>query len=654
MSNFLDKMQVNTAITDNTKLDLSHQKISTTDFFELQPSMFYEMVPGSKISVDMESFARLNPMPVPTFGRASWIHRAFFIPYRLAFAAWNDFLADTVHVPSTMSSPSAIVSSVPTVSNDTLVKTFINNSYGVVDITDDDAVEAAMASSYMVFSVQYTAGSPVPPHDITYVTSGTSSYYNFTTKGRQAFKVLTDLGYKVVWSGNKQGDADFYDATYSALNLLCLAKLYTDWYWPTQYTNLASYDDLVSLTKKDNDCNTFILAENNVRTILRMCVYSQYSPDMFTAAWDRPNSPSSYTNSNFKLVNIDTVGSVYFSNSALLPGEPGYVSNNQGTSTVDDRIGAADAPFITPYIRTTSGSSSVMASSISEYLLHGLHAMTDYLKRNQLVGSKAGDRLLARYGKALPAEKINRSLYLGAHNQDIQIGDVMSTADSAGAALGAYAGKGISYGTGQFEFSTDEFGLFIIMSSLIPNVGYFQGIDPTVKRLGKLDFWTPEYDALAVSAVAADELYVPNVYSSSFVGLPEQVFGYLPTYYDYKIKLDSLSGNFLLNSINGINPGTSTQFNAANSWHLMRVFDSQDYTQASDIVHGAAFIDAKNDMSQYKRIFYDVNASAPDNFTCIHNFNVAVYAPMKSLFDVYEFEDKGKKITEDVNGVKMN
>ncbi len=650
MSNFLDKMQVNTAVTEHTKLDLSHQKITTTDFFELQPSMFYEMVPGSKIDIDMESFARLNPMPVPTFGRASWIHRAFFVPYRQAFAQWNDFLADTVHVPSTMSSASAITSSVPVVTNDTLVKTFINNSYGVVDITDDDAYEAAMASDYMVFSVRYTAGSPVPPHDITYVTSGMASYYDFTTKGRQAFKVLTDLGYKVVWSGNKQGDANFYDATYSALNLLCLSKLYTDWYWPTQYTNLASYDDLVSLTKRDNDCNTFILNETNVRTILKMCVYSQYSPDMFTAAWDRPNSPTSYTNSDFKLVNIDTASSVY-TTVASSYAENGYVTNNGQVASTDIRIGGADAPFITPYVRLTN---LYAATPISEYLLRGLKAMSDYFKRNQMVGSKAADRLLARYGKALPAEKIGRSLYLGAHRQDIQIGDVMSTADSAGASLGAYAGKGISYGNGKFEFETDEFGLFIIMSSLVPNVGYVQGIDPTVKRLGKLDYYCPEYDALAVSAVPSDTLYVPTVYDSSFAGLPEQVFGYLPSYYDYKVKLDSLSGNFLLNSINGINPSTASKFNAANSWHLMRMFDSQDFSQASDIVHSASFIDSKNDMSQYKRIFYDINASAPDNFTCIHNFNVSVYAPMKSLFDVYEFEDKGKKITEDVNGVKMN
>lgn len=32
MASYLDKTQINTAITDNTKLDLGHQHITTADF----------------------------------------------------------------------------------------------------------------------------------------------------------------------------------------------------------------------------------------------------------------------------------------------------------------------------------------------------------------------------------------------------------------------------------------------------------------------------------------------------------------------------------------------------------------------------------------------------------------------------------------------
>jgi hypothetical protein len=71
-------------------------------------------------------------------------------------------------------------------------------------------------------------------------------------------------------------------------------------------------------------------------------------------------------------------------------------------------------------------------------------------------------------------------------------------------------------------------------------------------------------------------------------------------------------------------------------------------------VHSPQFISGGADFSQYKRIFYNDEADAPDNFTIIHNFEIAEYAPMKALYDSYEFEDKGKKVTLETNGVKMN
>jgi hypothetical protein len=87
----------------------------------------------------------------------------------------------------------------------------------------------------------------------------------------------------------------------------------------------------------------------------------------------------------------------------------------------------------------------------------------------------------------------------------------------------------------------------------------------------------------------------------------------------------------------------------------MRTFDGSDFSGSwANVVHGPGFALGKSDWTQYKRIFYNVNPETPDNFTVIHNFEIAAYAPMKALYDTYEFEDKGKKVTLDVNGVKMN
>ncbi len=661
MANFMDKMQLNTAITDNTKLDLGHQMITTADFMQLQPVFTKEMVPGEKLDVNVESFARLNPLPVPTFGRSSMRLRSFFVPYRTVFRGWNDFITDSVHVPSTVSSVSAIISQVPQFTNSDLVHAFIDYSAGQADGSNQDLIEQYMVSDYMVWELT-SAGLNTVAWDIKTVDSTDVAvhYYVLTQKGRQCLKVLESLGYKIAWIEVKSGVTPQFNPSYSALPLLCMARVYADWYWPTQYTNIASYDDLMSYCNRDNDNNTFYMTKVQIYTILSAVAYVQYDSDYFTAQWDQPNQPAAGTYSNFKLVNIDSIGQVYSSSLFTISNQNG-VSNRSGnainTGDAVDRFGQMDAPFITSYLNTSNNNYTM--GGVSEYLLHSLHALTDYMKRHQLSGSKAADRYLSRFGKALTSEQLGRSVYLGASMQDIQIGDIMSTSDTAsgntGEQLGAYAGKGISYGNGHFDYQTNEFGMFITVCSIVPKVGYFQGIDRTIKHLSKLDFWTPEFDNLGVQATEADELYLPQDFHSDFNQINNTVFGYIPRYAEYKTKLDKVVGNFRLPSVNGANPNSPAEFNGANSWYLMRVFDNGDFPNgATDIVHDPAFISGRADFSQFKRIFYNTKGSAPDNFTVIHNFEIASYSPMKSLFDTYEFEDKGKKVTVDVNGVKMN
>lgn len=632
MASYLDKTQVNTALTDNTKLDLGHQHITTADFMQLNVATLMELVPGSKIDVKMESFARLNPLPVPTFGRASLRNRAFFVPFRTIFRGWNDFITDSVHVASngySAGQTGALLSRVPDVTMEDLCNAFV--TYTGSGATDGSA---------MVYQV---SGSS---YDLAWTSGGNTVYYNYTVKGRQALKVLESLGYKLDWQHPTK------DVKLSAMPLLALAKVFVDWYYPQQYSNRVEYDILLALCNMDVNAGPLSLTAAQVNTILSLCAYVQYDSDLFVSAWDTPNQPNAGNYSDFKLVNIDTAKTYTNTISSALIG---YVSNNSGTASASDRIGDADAPFITPYV--PSGS-TYAATPISEYLLHSLHALTDYMKRHQLAGSRAFDRYLARFGKALPAEKMNRSVYLGAAMQDIQIGDVMSTSDTVkeglGSQLGAFAGKGMSYGQGHFDFSTDEFGYFIILSSIVPATGYFQGIDPQVQRISKLQFFTPEFDSLGSQPVQACNLYIPQLPGIMVNGDPyTQVFGFVPRYADYKTPtcLDRLTGNFRLPSLNG-----GAFVNAGNSWHLMRTFNGYDDFQQDygNCHHTPQFINGGADFSQYKRMFYEDDADSPDNFTVIHNFEIAEYAPMKALYDSYEFEDKGKKVTLETNGVKMN
>lgn len=656
-ASYLDKSQVNTAITDNTKLDLGHQHITTADFMQLNVAMCTEMVPGSKIDVNMESFARLNPMPVPTFGRASMRNRAFFVPFRTIYRGWNDFITDSVHIASdgyTGAGAANLLNTVPTVSAGNLLGAF-TNSVG----------STAIDNALLYTDPTWPAAESV---DLVVNVGGTPTGYKFTVLGRQAIKILESLGYKLDVTGNRA-------EIFSAMPLLALAKVYCDWYWPQQYSNISSYDALLAMCNMDVSAGPQALTTTQIALILTVCSYVQYDSDYFVSAWDQPNQPNTGNYSDFKLVNIDTASRTFAvgssSSSTINNVESGYVTNNSGSgNATSDRIGYADAPFIVPSVLGAAGGGSAVSvpTPISQYLLHSLHALTDYMKRHQLAGSKAAERYLARFGKALPAEKLNRSMYLGSSMQDIQIGDVMSTADTqsvsddgftilGGNKIGAYAGKGLSYGNGHFTCNTDEFGYFIILSSIVPATGYFQGMDRMVMRTSKLDFFTPEFDSLGSQPITAAELYMPQFSTDMTSGSPySQVFGFTPRYADYKqaTTMNRLTGNFRLRSIQSLN--AAQRFNSADSWHLNRVFQGNlDFnTSYNNVVHDPDFISGKGDMSQYRRIFYYTNPDTPDNITIIHNFEIAEQFPGKALWDSYEFEDKGKKVTLETNGVKLN
>ena len=648
MDKFLDKVNVPTAVTNKTKMDLSSQRISTSDFMQLNVSKILEVVPGESVNINTETFARLNPLVVPTLGRASIKTSKFFVPFRIINKSFTDMLADTIHMQADGDyEDNYIPSGVPTISNANLVSIFTGATGTTVDSPGALIYPINGGSSYDVGVVTGYTGS-----------SALVDAYNFTEVGRQIYKLLLDCGYQIVFDLS-------YDDNYSFMPLLALMRIYADWYFPTQYVNVSIYQKMCALFNYDSYNGGLVLDMSALRGILKLMCYVQYDSSVFVSAWDQPNSPAvgTYT-SNYKLTNIDTISSVYGVTSAPtsngLYSEQGYVSNNSGNSNVNNRVGGANAPFIIPSVLGTSNGSPYMLNTpISEYLLHGLHALTDFLKRHELVGSRAYERLLSRYGVSTPAEKINRSVFLGSDTQAIQIGDVMATADTDGAELGKMAGKGISYGQSNLNFETDEFGYVIILTSIVPITGYYQGCDPMVLRTKRFDFYVPEMDALGVEPVMSKTLYVPSfVTSSGYTNLPTQIFGFLPRYYSYKAAShDTLSGNFRCASLNGTNPLYPDVYNGASSWHLMRTFDSIDYPDASSIVHTPDFMLGQNDYDQWKRVFYanpTDKATAPDNFTIIQNFDIVAYAPMKSLYDSYEFEDEGKKVTSDVSGVKVN
>ena len=606
---FPNKTNIPIAVDKVTEMEFTPTHVTTSNFMQFEVAYCSELVPKQKINnLAMRTFARLEPLAVPTFGLATIHKKAFFVPYRVIFPAWNDFINDVTHTFS-----DGVVSQVikvPSVYNSTIVKAFVENRSLTERVLRDD-----QASDLVV--AERSVG--------TQITTTVYMKYNFTNLGKRAFKMLNALGYKIDWS---LVNIDF---EHSLLPLFSVAKVYADWYYPNQYAQDNVISNIEKWFKYDvSDINFAGSFDSTafydfVQFIDKVC----YDNDYFTSAWDNPMSPNNGTYSQFIIKDVTKPYSQSVAANKITP----------------------DNPNGTPELRSDSNYAG--ASPITQFGLNALKALSDYLKRHQIAGARVIDRYLSRWGLTLPSDKLLRSLYIGGDHQEIQFGDVTATADTDGSPLGSYAGKGVSYGEGNWSFDCTEFGMLLVITSIVPKTSYYQGASRHTINLTKLDFYTPEFDNLGCQPLLTREVYMPldaqKIIQEGAVNIgintADQIFGYVPRYAHYKVAKDILGGDYILGSRNV----------GKDAWTLFRDLDNEfanvDYNR---IKHDVNFVNG-SDSGQYNRIFTYQDEDY-DKFNIIHQFKINTSFPGHSLYDDYEFESEGKanSVTIDTGSVKAN
>lgn len=657
MASFLDKFKVKTAIEKNTTLDLSCQHITTANWMELSPVYIKEMVPGESIEVTQSTFTRMAPLAVPTLGRGLIHNRAFFVPMRTIFDRWDEFITQSKSGMATQAQGSGnpvALTSVPSFTNSALVHMFLGTGTTYTIPTDD----TENRNTQFVTAIPLTDNidnadivASIIPANATQSSSIVTMGYNFTPFGRQVMKILQSLGYNIVWADTYNGQAAASalvnyrpSVSYSALPLLAFFKIFIDWYWPAQYVGTTGYNFVESVLKYNGYSSATstgsVLTPSTLYFLFTLGnQYTQrfsvnYDSSYLVSAFDQPVTPNG-ANSAINYINDQTLSE--------------EINNGELVSNVGLQ-GTENTPGVISYQPQDDN----QPGPITQFALNALRAMTDYMQRHNLVGVRALDRFYARFGISLGSEKLKRSNYIGAQNIPLQIGDVMSNSDTEGAKLGAYAGKGLGYGQDSFSFKSEDYGFFVICSSIVPIADTYEGVNRMVLHRSPLDFWTPEYDQLGNQAISKMEVYVPMNDSQYADGTPVTdfnnqdlvtgIFGWTPRYSEYKVGRDIITGDFRYKSLSNVGE-------TSDAWFLNRNLDSV-FRGSDDMVHSQYFVNAQ-DSDQYNRIFA-VESDENDKFYLIHNFNVVSNSPMHSLYDSYEFDSNGKTVVADVNGVKVN
>lgn len=603
---FPKKTPVSIAVDSHSRLDLSAPHLTTADFMQFNIAKCLELVPDQSVNVQHNMFTRLEPLAVPPMAECYVANRAYFVPYRTVWRCWDDFIFDVPHAydDGTYSIPARV----PTIDMRTMI------SYLAQPVNSDSV---ASSDAYDFIYVNVSAGG---------VVSDDKDYRKFNSRGRHAYKLLRQLGYPLTFAYNTSGVSN---RVFSALPLLCAARIYCDYYFPEHYANTGDSIFLMSLFNSNATVDSLETRLNDITNfskIMDLFLRVSYESDYFTSAWDNPVSPNNGLASTIEIRDISNdVGDVTPSNASSV----NMVTNSQ--------------PNGTPLLRRINTNSATGA--LTTYILNALQSVSDYLKRHQLAGSRVIDRALARWGVELKSDKLSRCYKIAEYRQAVQFGDVTSTASTDGATLGDFAGKGVSFGTGNFEMSTTEYGMLIVTSLIFPEYHYYEGAPRYTSHISKLDFYTPEFDNLGTQAMALSELYVPRDGSelSGITNYYDRIFGFVPRYAEYKVPNAQMTGDLILNSMNV----------GKDSWNLFRSIKPYiDDVGLANLKHNLNFV-LSGDAEQYDRIFATNNDNT-DHFIVRHFFKISSNFPGKSLFDTYEFEneDESKKVALDNSVVR--
>lgn len=606
-----DKVRVPLAFKGKNRFPLQSTTVTTSDWFTLRPVFSRELPPNSSISLKQSFYCRLSSLQKPMFGTGRVVNRAFFVPYNSIMEGFVDFIDDT---NSTFIGAGTRLTHVPyAYSSDVCVAMMQSNCF--TDVTSSDPYDVAIRQS-----------------------NGNYFYRKFTFKGRQIYSMFTGLGISLSFYNFHNSDNAALDQSFSLMKVLAFCKIQADWYFNNNFYE-RSNQVLAAISRISRE--PLSPGSTSLRSALvdlfNYVYYSVVDNDYFSTATVNPVTPTGSSQVVISDPTIDATG----------PNEP--------RSKVQTNQGASMATSTTPTIMgsESDGTFSSAANAVTQFVVNALAGLTSYMQRNNIVGHKAIDRMLARFGVKLDNDLINRSYYLGSNSSDLSVDEVMSNADTDGAALGAYAGRAET-GRRDAEFSFDNqskcFGVFIILSTIIPDVHYGQGITRDNLHINRLDFLTPEFDSLGPQAIARAELWydakTPSQYEDLAAFEPGKSFGFQHTYCEYCKADDILSGDFRrLNTLD------------IRAFHMFRLF-SEHGVEGSPNVRNYATISEQfvhADPSEFNKIF-NYTETDYDHFYLVHKFRFNVVQPKVPLVDSYEFhgDNEGRSIKVDLNGKKLN
>lgn len=632
-----------------SKFNLTHLHSTTGEAGYLIPFFLQSTLPGDRYRISLTSFIRAQPMLAPLMHQVKFYTQYWFVPYRILWDNWEDFItggADLDYTPNFpyIRLPSAEagtlhdyfgfplkqegveVSAMPyrayveiwnTRYRDEDLQSELSISYG--DGLDNFTSTALLSPSWK--RDYFTTARPFTQRGVdvsvpVYQTSATSEWHNHqyslymwlgddipdidpnwsikvyyaTNTGEPSGEPLINMsgsnGDKIskfvnnvhTAVGTDSGGAwlrGFSNAFEACVNA-AIAGGQFDAVLPTNTENVGAYNFCAKVTKS---------ATGGVKIgVISHSFYIEMTNFPIGVKWNfRADTTVNASGVNWTWVN----GA---SGNKPVTISVGAYSWENNSNWVEFRNTATSASFY-----FSSGASGIV--QIRD--LRASSALQRYAERSLQWGNRYEEFIQREFGIKPRDSRIQRPEYLGGGSGNLQISEVLQTAEGADTGVGTMRGHAVA-GVGQrpIKFTCPEHGLILGLISIRPVPVYTQGIEREFLKRSRLDFFTPELANIGMQEVLQQELYATK-------DNKETIFGYSDRYQEYRYRKPMVTGQFR----------TDLAF-----WNMARHFSSAPLLNAS-------FINMSSSVSSFKRPFA-VQSDATHSFLMMLRNNVRAWRPI--------------------------
>lgn len=597
------------------KISFNPTHETTLGFGSFIPAYIHYLAPNESIHVDMNFFARVAPMVVPTFGDVRVNFTSYFVPFSHCWDYFDDFI-EGIASPAPRSSNAYVrYSKVPQTTTNQIIRAFLNNPNFVVGVAPNSDLYDFM----------------IDPQD--YGTGEDEYKFAFTKQGKVIWQLFQCLGMNLRLDKEQTSEGQYLNV----LPLLAFVYLYYENFKPQQYKvyNYIRNVRQMMHDKEPDSSGRVILEAQDLNTILSYFVLA-YKQDYFTSMWAQPNQANQGT---FKATAPEVVEGVQFDE---------HNPDNNGQVVIN---------------RDSSGDygTTQVVNAVTPWAITLAQKLQGWFTRHNLAGTDFISSMLADFGVA-PTNEKGQIRYCGQYETQLKIDSVFDTAGAETSEglnkLGNYAGKGIMASKAPtFHCSTKEHGVFFIIASVESRSHFVDGLDRLYMYEDKFDFFNPTFDGLNMQAVPIKELhnYLPiansgqKSYLSNLVFDSSRILGFLPRYAERKYTRSRVTGDFNLRTLRTSIEGFTLQRNL-----FKDKFDVTKGLASGDSSLTLSTIVYEKDAMQYNRIFTDWTGLA-DPIFALFDFKVNLETPMLPMKESFnQYESEGNSIEMEKNGAYKN